>query len=136
MGRGEHPLTGGCHCGAVRYQIAGTAAQVSVCHCVDCRRCAGATGIAWATFSMADLSVSGDVAVYASSLGVERRFCLICGTGLFYQNSDMPGHVDVQVATLDDPDRVPPTRHVQLADAVSWEAGLHLLPGHQRFAEG
>lgn len=124
---------GGCHCGAVRYEAQGEPNHLSICHCTDCRRCAGATGVAWAGFPIANLSLSGDTAVYASSPGVERRFCLICGTGLFYVNADAPGQVDVQLATLDEPDLLAPTQHVQLADAVGWESGLHLLPGHQRF---
>ena len=126
-------LAGGCHCGAVRYEVTGEPNHVSVCHCTDCRRCAGATGVAWAGFPIEHLSLSGDTAVYCSTLGVERRFCLICGTGLFYTSAEAPAQVDIQIATLDDPDDLPPTKHVQLADAVGWEAGLHELPGHPRF---
>ena len=127
---------GGCHCGAVRYAIEGAPRHVSVCHCTDCRRCAGATGVAWAGFPIEALSFSGEPAVYMSSPGVERRFCLICGTGLFYVTAEAPAQVDVQVATLDDPDELPPTKHVQMAEAVAWEAKLHTLPAHPRFPGG
>jgi len=134
-GKEEPALTieGGCHCGAVRYEIEGEANHVAVCHCTDCRRCAGAMGVAWAGFPIANLSLSGDTAVYASSPGVERRFCLICGTGLFYINADAPGQVDVQVATLDEPECLPPVRHVQMADAADWEKTFHQLPMHDRY---
>lgn len=128
-------LEGGCHCGAVRYEVTGEPNHVSVCHCTDCRRCAGATGVAWAGFPIKNLSLSGDTAVYCSTPGVERRFCLICGTGLFYTSVEAPEQVDIQIATLDEPDELAPTKHVQLADAVGWEATLHELPGYQRFPE-
>jgi len=127
-------LEGGCHCGAVRYEIDGPANHSSVCHCTDCRRCAGATGVAWAGFPIEAVRVSGEPATYCSTPGVERRFCLICGTGLFYTNAEAPRQVDVQTATLDDPDLLPPTKHVQLADAASWEESLHTLPGFDRFS--
>src|SRR3569832_906940 len=35
-------ITGGCHCGAIRYEIEGEALTHALCHCTDCRRCAGA----------------------------------------------------------------------------------------------
>lgn len=124
---------GGCHCGAVRYLARGAPNHSSVCHCSDCRRCAGATGVAWAGFPIDGVEVQGELATYCSSPGVERKFCLICGTGLFYVTADAPEQVDIQTATLDEPDALPPTRRVQLAEAVSWEADMHKLPGFERF---
>src|SRR5262245_25617643 len=34
-------ITGGCHCGAIRYQVEGEAIVHALCHCTDCRRHAG-----------------------------------------------------------------------------------------------
>ena len=42
---------GGCHCGAVRYEVEGTPQHVALCHCKDCRKSAGAPMVAWAAFS-------------------------------------------------------------------------------------
>ena len=41
---------GGCHCGAVRYEIAQAPERHSVCCCTDCRRTAGAPMVAWAIY--------------------------------------------------------------------------------------
>jgi hypothetical protein len=35
------PLTGGCQCGAVRYEIAAAPLAVYACHCTDCQRQSG-----------------------------------------------------------------------------------------------
>ena len=37
----EHPRTGGCLCGAVRYEVRGPLRPVVMCHCTQCRRMTG-----------------------------------------------------------------------------------------------
>ena len=127
--------TGGCHCGAIRYSVEGEPKHSSVCHCGSCRRTTGALTTAWLGYPNQALTVEQGRAIsYNSSGGVERQFCGICGTSLFYFNEPaMPGVVDVLTATLDDPEAFPPALHVQMADALRWEAGLEELPKFDRF---
>ena len=125
---------GGCHCGAVRYSAAGEVKHSGVCHCETCRRTTGGLTTAWVAFSSAELAIEGEPASYASSEGVERQFCGQCGTSLFYFNEAlMPGVVDILTPTLDDPDSYAPGAHVNMADAIAWEAGLEELPKFERF---
>ena len=126
---------GSCHCGRIVYQFTGKPIHTSVCHCTDCRRCAGAAGVAWLGVAGDSFSVeSGEPRVYCSSPDAERYLCGNCGTGLYYRNeSDFPGLVDIQVATLDDPEAFPPQLHLQMADALSWEEDLSDLPRFERF---
>ncbi len=127
-------ITGGCHCGAVRYMIRAAPRRVSVCHCADCRRCAGAPMVGWAAVRDVDLEVRGTLARYQSSAAAHREFCPNCGTGLFYRNAELfPDEVDVSTGTLDDPNAFPPQEAIQLADAPDWLSGLPSLPGHARF---
>jgi hypothetical protein len=128
-------ITGGCHCGAVRYVIAGTPVRHGLCHCADCRRHAGAPVVAWAIFPAEALTVTrGATRVYASSEHGRREFCAACGTGLFYRNDDIfAGLVDVQSATWDDPDAFAPTEQIQIAERIGWMAGVHLLPAFERY---
>ena len=130
--------TGRCHCGACVYAFESEAVRASVCHCADCRRCAGAHGVAWlAVPSGAFRLVAGETAIYRSSPGTERHFCGACGTGLFYINEEfLPGIVDVQIGTLDDPDAFPPQALIQMADAPAWVETLHTLPKFERFPPG
>ena len=43
-------ITGGCHCGAVRYEAEGDALTHALCHCSDCRRSAGAPMVGWTMY--------------------------------------------------------------------------------------
>ena len=125
---------GGCHCGAIRYSVDGEPKHASVCHCVDCRRTTGALTTGWIGFPSEGFTVEGETRVYNSSEGVDRHFCAACGTSLFYFNEAMlPGLVDILTATLDDPESYPPQLHVQMADALPWEAALDELPRFERY---
>ena len=128
-------LSGGCHCGAVRYEVEGTPQHVALCHCGDCRRSAGAPMVCWAAFAEGELKVvQGDVTTFYSSGTALRSFCPQCGTGLFYRNAEyLPGIVDIQSATLDDPNLLPAGAHIQTAERLHWMETAHELPAFERF---
>lgn len=128
-------MLGGCHCGAVRYETAGEPITHALCHCSDCRRHAGAPMVGWAMFPEERVILTkGATKTYKSSEHGRRAFCAECGTGLFYWNAEMlPGIVDVQTATLDDPDQLPARCHIQTAERISWMAAVHELPEFARF---
>ena len=127
---------GGCHCGAARYKVGGVPQHVSVCHCTDCRKSAGAPFVSWAAFSSSDFESSGDIKSFRSSEHAVRHFCKQCGTGLFYVNEEaLPGLVDIQTCTLDNPEALAPLLQVQAAEQLSWTIGLESLPKFNRFPE-
>ena len=129
-------LSGGCHCGGVRYGVSGKPDRHSICCCIDCRRSAGAPMVAWAVYSKDAVRVTaGNPASRASSEHAERYFCGACGTGLFYVSETyLPGKIDVASATLDDPDAIgPPGAVVQTADRIGWAADIHALPAYPRY---
>lgn len=128
-------LEGGCQCGAVRYAVEGQPAHVALCHCADCRKSSGAPVTAWAAYPAADFSLlAGAPAAYSSNGSSVRHFCPTCGTGLYFVNEVvLPGLVDIQVATLDDPDALPPQVHIQTAERVGWMDGADALPAFARY---
>lgn len=128
-------MNGGCHCGAVRYEITGEAMHHVLCHCTDCRRHAGAPLVGWAMYARDAVRVTtGAPKVYASSEHGRRHFCADCGSGLFYVNLEtLPGVIDVQSATLDDPNAAAPQAHIQTADQIGWMETAHLLPRFARY---
>ncbi|WP_415055938.1 GFA family protein [Halopseudomonas sp.] len=130
-------LTGQCQCGAIRYQLTGTPRTVALCHCRDCQRSAGAPMVTWAMYPEASLNVTqGEPKTINSSGTAMRSFCADCGSGLFYRNEEiLPGIVDVQTATLDDPEALPPEITIQTAERMNWMQHMNELPDFERFPE-
>src|SRR5215471_16458514 len=97
----EMAITGGCHCGAIRYEAEGEALTHALCHCSDCRRSAGAPMVGWTMYRRDAVKITGSAPkIYNSSEHGRRHFCPDCGTGLFYINDRMlPGIIDIQSAT-------------------------------------
>jgi hypothetical protein len=128
-------ITGGCHCSAIRYEVDGELLAHALCHCVDCRRHAGAPMVGWAMYALDAVKVTrGEPKVYESSEHGRRHFCPSCGTGLFYTNANvMPGIIDIQSATFDNPDAVPAMAHIQVADRIRWMERVHELPAFERY---
>lgn len=130
-----HFNTGGCHCGAIRYRAKGDPLTHALCHCSDCRRHAGAPMVGWTMYPSDAVEVTkGLPKIYVSSTDGRRHFCAECGTGLFYTNRTiLPGIIDVQSATYDDPDSVPAQVHIQVAEQICWMNRAHELPMFERF---
>lgn len=127
--------SGGCHCGAVRYEATGAMLHHAICHCTDCRKSSGAPMVGWIAYKAEDFRLTnGSAREHASSEHGRRYFCTTCGTGLYYVNEAMlPGIVDIQSATLDDPEAMPPGAHIQYAEHLAWVDGLADLPKFDRF---
>jgi len=127
-------LTGRCHCGAISYEAEGEPAHHALCHCSDCRRCAGAPAVGWMAFKEEQVRVQGTPITYASSEHGRRSFCGTCGTGLFYRNDAfLPGIVDIQSSTLDSPEKHAPGAHIQTAERLDWMTQLNEMPAFERY---
>ena len=128
-------LAGRCSCGAIHYELSGPPKSVSLCHCGDCRRSAGAPMVAWAMFPEAALTLTkGSPKTINSSGTAMRSFCADCGSGLFYRSEPvLPGMVDIQSSTLDLPEALPPTVQLQTAERLGWMKHVHELPEFERF---
>ena len=115
-------LDGGCLCGAIRYRLSGEPTIVCHCHCTMCRRASGAPVVTWATFKPAELKfTSGKPKRYDSSLKAFRQFCPNCGTQItFQERARAATEIDIAVATLDEPGRVPAREHVYSSTRLPW----------------
>ncbi|MHC3127166.1 aldehyde-activating protein [Brevundimonas sp. GN22] len=127
-------ISGRCHCGSIHYEMTAEVDHHALCHCTDCRRASGAPAVSWALVKRDNIRISGKPKSYASSPDAQRLFCGNCGTSLFYLNETIfPGMIDVQSATLDNPDVIPLGGQIQTAERIGWMADLNHLPSFERY---
>lgn len=122
----------------MRYAIEGGSDRTALCHCRDCQISSGAPLVSWTVVAAGQFRVTrGEAVTHNSSGAAMRSFCGTCGTGLFYVNEEvLPGLVDVQTATLDDPEAFAPLAHIQVAERIGWMAQAHQLPQFDRYPDG
>ena len=129
-------LTGGCLCGAVRYQLTSAPFDCGWCHCRTCQLFGGVPAVAFATVPTGDHGwTEGEPAVRwikSSSFG-ERAFCGHCGTPLLMKVRHQPETVDFPVTTLDEPETAPPEFHIFWGSKVEWFNPGDNLPRHDKF---
>jgi len=125
-------LTGGCLCGAIRYEAAGTPYHQTCCHCTVCRRSTGAPFVAWFSVPKAAWRiVQGVPTRFRSSPHATRSFCGQCGTQLTFEDDDAGAEIDVTTCSLDDPERLPPEDHTHAGSKLAWTVLADGLPVHR-----
>ena len=76
-------LSGGCLCGAVRFEASDVETHHLSCHCKMCRRWNGGPNLA-AKVGAITFKGEDNIANYASSEWADRGFCRKCGSNLYY----------------------------------------------------
>jgi hypothetical protein len=120
--------TGGCLCGAVRYEVRGALRPIVMCHCGQCRRMTShlmaATAARKRDFHLAD---GAPVQWYDSSSEARRAFCARCGSTLFWQGAGRD-FLSIAAGTLDEPDGLEIVCHIHVADKAPYDQILDGLP--------
>lgn len=130
-------LTGGCHCGRIRYEASATTFHETSCHCSTCRRTTGAPFVAWFSVRRGEFQITrGNPTIYASSAQGKRAFCPNCGTQLTFEHVDFADEIDVTTCSLDDPQRVPPKSHIYTGTRLSWVKLADRLPEFSEARDG
>jgi hypothetical protein len=118
------PITGGCGCGVVRFEISEPLLGAAYCHCTRCQRRTGAGASATARAEPGSVTITqGEDALrwWAPEGGREKVFCAHCGSALF---SRVPGTTDntgVRLGAIDGDPGVRPDSHQFVAYAARWE---------------
>lgn len=107
------PYTGGCACGAIRYQIAGEPVFMNDCQCRDCQQRSGSGHGSYLTFAgRKDVTLQGKASHWdlAGDSGTVKThaFCPTCGSPVYLTFAAMPDLFTVTAASLDDPGRFKP----------------------------
>ncbi|MEM9584228.1 MAG: GFA family protein [Pseudomonadota bacterium] len=107
---------GSCLCGAVRFEVAGDLTDPDGCHCTKCRKTSGHFFVSCDVPQDAVTIYGGDaLRWYASSPKVNRGFCSLCGSALFFD----PPHLDwiaIAMGAFDGPTGVTISKHIFTAD--------------------
>jgi hypothetical protein len=117
------PYTGGCACGAIRYEVAAEPAMMNDCQCRQCQRDSGTGHGSHLTFVGAPAKVTGAPSIWEAvgddGTRKHRAFCPTCGTPVFLTLPGMPEIFVASAASLDDPARYQP-------QFVLWTAAGHI----------
>ena len=121
--------TGGCLCGAVRYEARGTLRDVVNCHCSRCRRTHGHVA-AYTEVASGELTLAEGrgLAWYADD-GRERGFCRECGASVFWRRAGA-GTTAIAAGTLDAPTGLRTVAHVFVESRGDYYEITDDLPRH------
>jgi hypothetical protein len=118
------PLTGGCGCGAVRFEVDAPLVSASYCHCTRCQRRTGTAAAVTARVAPGSFKVvAGEehVRAWAPEDGFEKMFCGLCGSALYSRNPRDPSVIGVRFGAFDRDPGIRPQYRQFVAYAAPWE---------------
>lgn len=98
--------SGGCLCGAVRFDARNVPGTFGICHCPSCRRWTG-SALLEVSIKTEDMTWQGadNIATYQSSDWAERAWCKMCGTNVYFRHTKRDkwfGSTDLPIGIFDD----------------------------------
>lgn len=118
-------LTGGCFCGAIRYEVTADPLMTGHCQCKNCQKDSGTGHASLMMFPKAAMKITGKAKEYQrkadSGNTVSHGFCAICGSPLFGSTSGMPQGMAIMAGSLDDPSAFSAQFLVYTASAQPWD---------------
>lgn len=121
--------TGGCACGAIRYECNEEPMFTWVCHCRECQRASGGGGMTNVVFTKPQVAFTKGEPKYYTGTGTSgaatrRGFCPECGSTLAAQADMFPQIQGICAASLDDPTTVEMAAHIWTDSVQPWDC-LH-----------
>ena len=124
--------TGGCGCGALRYEMSSEPMSGTDCQCRQCQRDSGTGHSSYLTFALATAKVSGETKshdfVGDNGLVKARAFCPTCGTPVYMLFPSVPEIIVVRAGSLDDPERYRPEKLIWASTGPAWDRVDPSLP--------
>ena len=119
------PLTGGCLCGGVRYEVSEPLVNGSYCHCTRCQRRTGTAASAQARIVPGSFRITAGKELVRSydpgDGGFVKEFCSQCGSALWSVAPDDPDIRGVRLGTFDGDPGIRPSLRQFTAYAAAWE---------------
>lgn len=125
-------FTGGCGCGAIRYEIAGEPVMAFHCQCLSCQKATGSGHASALIFPRATAKVIGTPKFHetpcdSGNIG-QRGFCASCGSLVLGGSSGAPDLLAIYAGSLDDPSRFAPQAVIYRSRAQPWDLVDPALP--------
>ena len=126
-------ITGGCLCGAVRYELTASPVFSEHCYCRDCQRVTGAAMGSLLFVPKGDFRITkGELKQFATKAAsgneVVRGFCGTCGSWVTGRGSGNPELAEVTAGTLDEPNLFKAMANIFMSSAPSWAPIAEGLP--------
>jgi hypothetical protein len=122
--------TGGCLCGALRYQAEGESLGMGYCCCADCRRASGSGFIPFMSFPSRAVRFTGQIRQFRSKslrgTTSVRNQCPVCSSLVFGGEVGQSDSHTIYAGSLDDPTLFQPRIAIFVRDRPAWVA---LPPG-------
>jgi hypothetical protein len=118
------PLTGGCLCGGVRFEVTEPLLSAGYCHCTRCQHRTGTAASAQARIAPGSLHVTAGeelVRTYEPPSGFGKSFCSACGSALWSRHPDDAEVMSVRLGAFDGDPGVRPAYHQFTTYAAAWE---------------
>jgi hypothetical protein len=117
-------LTGGCLCGALRYEADGAPMYAGHCYCADCRKASGSGFVPYMGFASSAVRVTGTSRAFrskaASGGDAVRNFCATCGGMVFGGEVGISDSFTIYAGSLDDPSAFHPTAAIFARGHAPW----------------
>lgn len=124
--------SGGCACGAVRYETDADPIMAGHCQCTKCQTLSGAGHVTFAAFPAAAVKVTGQLVPwnYTADSGntATRNRCAVCGTQVTGGTSGMPDLMGLNLTTMDDASGITPGMVFFHSKAQPWDSVDPKLP--------
>jgi len=123
------PVTGGCLCGAVRYEADANLSEAYYCHCKTCQKTSGAPAETDVLIKPGTLIFTKeDPKFFQTSAIAKRGFCQHCGSRIVWISPNRADWTNVSVGSLDHPERAIPTEHLCVESQLPWYEVADNLP--------
>jgi hypothetical protein len=120
----KFPLTGGCGCGAVRFEVSAPLQSALYCHCTRCQRRTGTAASASASPEPGSFKITAGqdrLRAWRPEGGWEKWFCGDCGSAIYSRHPEDPDSMSIRFGAFDTDPGVRPDKRQFVAYAAAWE---------------
>lgn len=131
-------VTGGCHCGAIRFEAEVDPDQTMICHCADCQALSSTAfrvnvPAAEADFRLLQGAPKEYVKIGDSGARRAQGFCPSCGSQIYAASAETPRDVYMlRVGVIDQRQSLSPKRQTWRSSALKWLGDWPAIPARER----